>query len=98
MLFRTEQHRLSRCVLARGWWPKVARRTRTIPAHRRPDRYLGIWQPGRVVVYAIVLVVNNVLRRSRLTDEHAKWPLRDQSRPKAWQPTDVNGDLDCRRK
>ncbi|KRX31161.1 hypothetical protein T05_9738 [Trichinella murrelli] len=35
---------------------------------------------------------------SRLTDEHAKWPLRDQRRPKAWQPTDVNGDLDCRRK
>ncbi|KRZ52859.1 hypothetical protein T02_9119 [Trichinella nativa] len=44
-LFRTEQHRLSRCDLARGWWPKVAGRTRTIPAPRRPDRYLGIWQP-----------------------------------------------------
>ncbi|KRX34550.1 hypothetical protein T05_2449 [Trichinella murrelli] len=44
-VFRTEQHRLSRCDLARGWWPKVAGRTRTIPAHRRPDRYLGIWQP-----------------------------------------------------
>ncbi|KRZ73950.1 hypothetical protein T08_1371, partial [Trichinella sp. T8] len=24
VLFRTEQHRLSRCDLARGWWPKVA--------------------------------------------------------------------------
>ncbi|KRY57144.1 hypothetical protein T03_7700 [Trichinella britovi] len=23
-LFRSEQHRLSRCDLARGWWPKVA--------------------------------------------------------------------------
>ncbi|KRY44217.1 hypothetical protein T03_18137 [Trichinella britovi] len=23
-LFRTEQHRLSRCDLARGWWPNVA--------------------------------------------------------------------------
>ncbi|KRZ79900.1 hypothetical protein T08_10528, partial [Trichinella sp. T8] len=23
-MFRTEQHRLSRCDLARGWWPKVA--------------------------------------------------------------------------
>ncbi|KRX69523.1 hypothetical protein T06_6944 [Trichinella sp. T6] len=34
-----------RCDLARGWWPKVAGRTRTIPAPRRPDRYLGIWQP-----------------------------------------------------
>ncbi|KRX48588.1 hypothetical protein T05_15455, partial [Trichinella murrelli] len=45
LLFRTEQHRLSRCDLARGWWPKVAGRTRTIPAPRRPDRYLGIWQP-----------------------------------------------------
>ncbi|KRX28851.1 hypothetical protein T05_5257, partial [Trichinella murrelli] len=33
-----------------------------------------------------------------LTDEHAKWPLRDQRRPKAWQLTDVNGDLDRRRK
>ncbi|KRX61701.1 hypothetical protein T09_5264 [Trichinella sp. T9] len=30
-VFRTEQHRLSRCDLARGWWPKVAGRTRTIP-------------------------------------------------------------------
>ncbi|KRY07149.1 hypothetical protein T12_6718 [Trichinella patagoniensis] len=36
--------------------------------------------------------------KSRLTDEHAKWPLRDQRRPKAWQLTDVNGDLDRRRK
>ncbi|KRX30634.1 hypothetical protein T05_5048, partial [Trichinella murrelli] len=44
-MFRTEQHRLSRCDLARGWWLKVAGRTRTIPAPRRPDRYLGIWQP-----------------------------------------------------
>ncbi|KRY53680.1 Mannose-P-dolichol utilization defect 1 protein, partial [Trichinella britovi] len=44
-MFRTEQHRPSRCDLARGWWMKVAGRTRTIPAHRRPDRYLGIWRP-----------------------------------------------------
>ncbi|KRX39715.1 Mannose-P-dolichol utilization defect 1 protein, partial [Trichinella murrelli] len=45
-MFRTEQHRPSRCDLARGWWMKVAGRTRTIPAHRRPDRYLGIWRTG----------------------------------------------------
>ncbi|KRX69293.1 hypothetical protein T06_16031 [Trichinella sp. T6] len=30
---------------SRGWWPKVADRTKTIPTHRRPDHYLGIWQP-----------------------------------------------------
>ncbi|KRX47737.1 hypothetical protein T05_601 [Trichinella murrelli] len=28
----------------RGWRPEVAGRTRTIPAPRRPDRYLGV--PG----------------------------------------------------
>ncbi|KRZ54697.1 hypothetical protein T02_5536 [Trichinella nativa] len=44
-MFRTEQHRLSRCDLARGWWLNVAGRTRTIPAYRRPDRYLGVWRP-----------------------------------------------------
>ncbi|KRX46294.1 hypothetical protein T05_863 [Trichinella murrelli] len=44
-MFRTEQHRLSRCDLARGWWPNVTGRTRTIPAYRRPDRYLGVWRP-----------------------------------------------------
>ncbi|KRX77311.1 hypothetical protein T06_11703 [Trichinella sp. T6] len=44
-MFRTEQHRLSRCDLARGGWPNVAGRTRTIPAYRRPDRYLGVWRP-----------------------------------------------------
>ncbi|KRY55603.1 hypothetical protein T03_8707 [Trichinella britovi] len=36
---------LIRCDLARGWWPNVAGRTRTIPAYRRPDRYLGVWRP-----------------------------------------------------
>ncbi|KRX55888.1 hypothetical protein T06_4993, partial [Trichinella sp. T6] len=44
-MFRTEQPRLSRCDLARGGWPNVAGRTRTIPAYRRPDRYLGVWRP-----------------------------------------------------
>ncbi|KRX28103.1 hypothetical protein T07_13435 [Trichinella nelsoni] len=44
-LFRTEQHRPSRCDLAWGWWPEVAGRTKTIPAYRRPDRYLGICRP-----------------------------------------------------
>ncbi|XP_003381467.1 conserved hypothetical protein [Trichinella spiralis] len=43
-LFRTEQHRPSRCDLAKGWCPEVAGRPRTIPAHRRPDRYLGVWR------------------------------------------------------
>ncbi|KRY26052.1 hypothetical protein T01_12510 [Trichinella spiralis] len=44
-LFRTEQHRPSRCDRAWGWWPEVAGKTKTIPAHRRPDRYLGICRP-----------------------------------------------------
>ncbi|KRX12673.1 hypothetical protein T07_3974 [Trichinella nelsoni] len=44
-MFRTEQHRPSRCDLAWGWWPEVAGRTKTIPAYRRPDRYLGICRP-----------------------------------------------------
>ncbi|KRZ54435.1 hypothetical protein T02_4662 [Trichinella nativa] len=26
------------------WCPKFADRTRTIPAHRRPDRSLGVWR------------------------------------------------------
>ncbi|KRX52426.1 hypothetical protein T06_14752 [Trichinella sp. T6] len=42
-LFRTEQHRLSRCDLARGWWPKVADRknnTRT-PSTRSLSRHMA---------------------------------------------------------
>ncbi|KRX14225.1 hypothetical protein T07_15225 [Trichinella nelsoni] len=27
-----------------GWCPKIAGKARTIPAHRRPDRSLGIWR------------------------------------------------------
>ncbi|KRX42129.1 hypothetical protein T05_6374 [Trichinella murrelli] len=41
-MFQTEQHRPSRCDLARGWRTEVAGRTRTVPAPRRPDCYLGI--------------------------------------------------------
>ncbi|XP_003382325.1 nicotinate-nucleotide pyrophosphorylase [Trichinella spiralis] len=41
-VFRTEQHRPSRCDGAWVWEPEVAGKTKTIPAHRRPDRYLGI--------------------------------------------------------
>ncbi|KRZ50900.1 LETM1 and EF-hand domain-containing protein 1, mitochondrial [Trichinella nativa] len=41
-MFRTEQQRPSWCDLARGWRTEVAGRTRTIPAPRRPDCYLGI--------------------------------------------------------
>ncbi|KRX42121.1 hypothetical protein T05_8071 [Trichinella murrelli] len=39
-MFRTEQHRPSRCDLARGWRTEVAGRTRTVQAPRRPDCYL----------------------------------------------------------
>ncbi|KRZ48026.1 hypothetical protein T02_15051 [Trichinella nativa] len=35
-----------RCDLARGWRPEVAGRTRTIPAPRRPDRYLSARSAG----------------------------------------------------
>ncbi|XP_003366988.1 conserved hypothetical protein [Trichinella spiralis] len=40
LLFRTEQHRPSRCDLAKGWCPEVAGRPRTIPAHS-PARSLS---------------------------------------------------------
>ncbi|KRY32716.1 hypothetical protein T01_5850 [Trichinella spiralis] len=33
---------INRCDLARGWRPEVAGRPRTIPAPRRPDRYLSV--------------------------------------------------------
>ncbi|KRY56794.1 hypothetical protein T03_6351 [Trichinella britovi] len=41
-MFQTEQQRPSRCDLARGWRTEVAGRTRTVPAPRRPDCYLGV--------------------------------------------------------
>ncbi|KRX36107.1 hypothetical protein T05_13192 [Trichinella murrelli] len=42
LLLRTERHRPRRCDLPMGWCPKVADRASTMPAPRRPDRYLRL--------------------------------------------------------
>ncbi|XP_003369631.1 zinc knuckle protein [Trichinella spiralis] len=91
-MFRTEQHRPSRCDLAWGWWPEVAGRTKTIPAYRRPDRYLGIGRPrpgsDRPPVQTLMddrcVLDNGCLRHcvSCVSTKYLKKPPDGRARPK----------------
>ncbi|KRY38266.1 hypothetical protein T01_3185 [Trichinella spiralis] len=81
-MFRTEQHRPSRCDLAWGWWPEVAGRMKTIPAYRRPDRYLGICRPrpGQWLFTTLrQLRVNKVLEEAARLTGTPKRPSRASS-------------------